>query len=151
MDSITLTLCSKLKSVTNRESLMYLIDDVLEGNIQNKQGAVEKLTSYLTGLGVSDFDTSDISLHNIKQALLAVEVAKVVLPYIPKTELLERLHAAVNPSDSPILLEVSVDEGLKGGFVVYKAGKVVDMSFKTKVEKLFKQDSFRAKVLQILQ
>lgn len=130
---------------------MYLIDDVLEGNIQNKQGAVEKLTSYLTGLGVSDFDTSDISLHNIKQALLAVEVAKVVLPYIPKTELLERLHAAVNPSDSPILLEVSVDEGLKGGFVVYKAGKVVDMSFKTKVEKLFKQDSFRAKVLQILQ
>lgn len=130
---------------------MYLIDDVLEGNIQNKQGAVEKLTSYLTGIGVNDFDISDISLQNIKQALLAVEVAKVVLPYIPKTELLERLHAAVSPSDFPILLEVSVDEGLKGGFVVYKAGKVVDMSFKTKVEKLFKQDSFRMKVLQILQ
>ncbi len=151
MDSITLTLCSKLKTVTNRESLVYLIDDVLEGKIQSKQEAVGKLTSYLTGIGVNDFDTSDISLQSVKQALLAVEVAKIVLPYIPKTELLERLHAAVSPSDSPILLEVNVDGSLKGGFVVYKAGKVIDMSFKTKVEKLFKQGSFRAKVLQTLQ
>jgi hypothetical protein len=40
---------------------------------------------------------------------------------------------------------------LRGGFVVYKAGKVIDMSFKTRVERLFKEEAFKEKVQQILQ
>lgn len=151
MASITQTLCSKLKTVSNRESLIYLIDDVLEGNLQDKQGAVERLGAYLTSIGMDTLDTSDNSLQKTKADLLSVVVVKVALPYIPKSEFLDRLHVIVSSAETPTLLEIRVDEGLKGGLVVYKEGKVVDMSFKTKVEKLFKQDTFRAKVLQILQ
>lgn len=151
MASITQTLCSKLKTVSEREALLYLIDGVLGGNLQGKQGAMEKLGTYLLGIGMNDLDTSDSSLQKIKADLLSVTVVRVELPYIPKTEFLEKLHAAVSSVDSPTLLEIGIDEGLKGGFVVYKGGKVVDMSFKSKVERLFKQDTFRAKVLQLLQ
>jgi F0F1-type ATP synthase delta subunit len=151
MDSITLILCSKLRTVSNREFAIHLIDAVLGGNLHSKQGAMEKLSSYLAGIGVTDLDSSDTSLQNIKQSLLSVEVVKITMPYIPKTELIDRLHVAVSPLGVPILLEVNVDEGLRGGFVVYKAGKVIDMSFKTRVERLFKEEAFKEKVQQILQ
>jgi len=151
MASITQTLCSKLKTVSNRESFLYLIDGVLESNLQDRQVAVERLDAYITSIGIDALDTSDSALQKTKADLLSVVVVKVALPYIPKSGFLGRLYSIVSSAETSTLLEISIDEGLKGGFVVYKEGKVVDMSFKTRVEKLFKQDTFRAKVLQILQ
>jgi hypothetical protein len=151
MASITQTVCSKLKTTANREALIYLVDEVLTGKLVNKHVATGRLTSYLAGFGIEEGELSDFELQGLKADLLAVEIVKIVFPYVPSTGVLDRLYDSMCSHNTTLLIEVDVVESIKGGFIVYKAGKVVDMSFKTKIEKLFTQESFRAKILPLLQ
>ena len=151
MGSNIQTLRDTLLTTANRERFLYLVDAVVSAKEADKELAKSELTAYLIANKLELGDLSDTGLVNIKDSLLKATTAKLVFANMPSNELIVNLYKLITSLSDCMLLDIQVNSDIKGGFVLYISGKVVDLSFKHKVEKLFQQDAFKQKVLLLLQ
>ena len=151
MDKHIEPLILKIKTTSSRDELIFLIDALLNSKKDSTSLANEALKNFLIALNITDLDLEESDLAMLRKDLLAIPIIKITLASMPSDLIIEKLHKVLCPINKPSCLDLTIVNDIKGGLIVYKSGKVIDLSLKTRIEKLFKQDAFKQKVSQLIQ
>ena len=140
---------SKLKTTLRREEILDELDKLASGTYSGSGASVNVEAPVCKECGI-DASTSQDELQALRKSLIDCIVVKVTTAAFPDEQLLDVIYSNIfNPSYVG-LLELSVDESIKGGVVVYLDGRVFDYSLSNLVGGLFKSSTFQQKLSSLV-
>ncbi len=136
---------SKLKTTLKREEILDELDKLVSGTYSSSGSPVNFEAPVCNECGI-DVSASQDELQAIKKSLIDCVVVKVSTATFPDEQLLEVIYSNIFTPNYVGLLELTVDESIKGGVVVYLEGRVFDYSLSNLVGELFKSSTFQQKL-----
>jgi hypothetical protein len=94
------------------------------------------------------YDEKLLVIKDLNKWARGLEQVKLVLPFQPSQEFINKVYAGLEPSEpSGFILDMTVDKTITSGGRLFRRGRYIDLTLKSRIEDLIDEENVIAKYL----